>query len=176
MLTNAGNAAQTATVNEEVFMGATGLDFFYQVKNTSTTVGSRTAEPFNEVALDFYGGYTTAVAYDSNSCAGCSLPTNAPGANLASRSAGGDTINFFFTSSGSDGTLAPGATSVWLEVDTNALAVDYNGEASVIDGGTAININAIEPSGSVPEPLTVGLLGGGLALVGVMRWRKSRKA
>jgi hypothetical protein len=186
LLTNSLNPAQTATVVEDVYSTNTGLDFFYQVKNTSTTVGGHTADPFNEVSLDFYSNaiatYMTSVAYDTNGCTPgtttgtCAVPTNAPGANLASRSGGGDTINFFFTSSSQDGQLMVGQTSAWLEVDTNAFSYDSLGEIGVIDGGTASSAG-FEPSGSVPEPATMALLGGGLALLGVARWRKAaRKA
>lgn len=173
-LVNPLNPAQTATVVEDVYRTTGGtLDFYYQVDNTSTAQGGHPADPLNEASFDSYTGFTTSVAYDSGN-GGTLAPINSGGGNVASRAAGGDTVNFFFTLPPGDGQLAPGETSYFLEIDTNATTWNGFGEASVIDGGTAFAV-AIQPAPTVPEPMTMGLIGGGLALLGIARWRRSNK-
>jgi hypothetical protein len=42
--------------------------------------------------------------------------------------------------------------------------------------GTSITNVQADITSAVPEPLSLGLLGGGLALLGVVRWRKAHKS
>ena len=174
-VTNTFNPNETATALERVYNVGGLLDFFYQITNTSPA--PPTGDSFNEVVLDFFKPYFTAVAYDSNGSLVNTKPQNgALLGNVVTRSLGGDSLNFFFIlAAGGDGALVPGATTDWLEIDTSAQTFDTKGTISVADGGVAITGGAFEPAGpSVPEPMTMGLFGGGLALLGVARWRRSR--
>lgn len=180
VLVNPNNAAETATVSELVYLGATGYDFFYQFTNTTTSANPDT---FNEVNMDMFGGYNVSVAVDNNCGTGqtCIAPsaTTAGGA-VASRDGGaGNGVNFFFQGpAGTDGTLGPQQSTYWLEVDTNAPSFQLGGFGSVIDSGTATDVPPpplYEPS-AAPEPASLALLGGGLALLGLSRLRKSKKA
>lgn len=169
-LVNGPGSDTNATADERVYRTGTGtLDFFVQVDNLQ----GAGVDNLRTVDVRNFTGFTTAVAYRTNS--GTVPPSD------ANRTTTGDTINFGFLNatdnSGTLGVLPPdglGSTSYWLEIDTNATAYMFTGQVGVIDGGTA-SIVAYSPAAGVPEPMTAGLLGGGLALLGVARWRKAAK-
>jgi hypothetical protein len=162
-----------ATGSELVYRTGTGtLDFFYQVTNNQ----SNSSDNLRLVTLGGYTGATTAVAYNTNS--GSVAPSD------AFRSAPGDTLNFDFLTSGSASTLGTntpfglGSTSDWLEVDTTSTTYALTGFLAAQDTGNA-SMLAYAPSkgpATVPEPTSLGLFGGGLAALGIVRWRKYRKA
>lgn len=171
-LVNTLNPAETATVTERVYRVAGGtLDFFYQVTNTSAE-----NDAFNTVDILNFTGFTTAVSYLTGN--GGTVAPNGGGSAAASRGAAGNVINFFFRSAPpADGNLFPGNVSDWLEIDTNATDYTLTGSVGVIDGGVAQTpLTAPSPFAPTPEPVSMGLLGGGLALLGVARWRKAKKA
>lgn len=151
----------------EIYKTSTGtLDFDYQFTNTSSSSFS-----YNLLNEGNFAGFTTAVAYDDNGCGTCVAP-NGNGGNTASRDTSGTTVNFYYSGT----KILPGQTSDWLEVDTNAPAFSTTGGVLGVTDGGAFSSSAVAPTPSVPEPITMGLLGGGLAFLGVMRVRKSRKS
>ncbi len=169
-LVNGPGSNTNATADERIYRTTGGtLDFFVQVHNLQ----GPSVDNLRTVDVRNFTGFTTAVAYNTNS--GTVMPSD------ANRTAGtGDTINFgFFNSADNSGTLgtdAPdgiGSTSYWLEIDTNATGFTNTGQVGVIDGGTA-SVLAYSPT-NVPEPMSMGLLGGGLALLGIARLRKAAK-
>jgi hypothetical protein len=153
----------TATGEERVYLTSTGLDFFIQVTNNNQTNGT---DNLSLVDARNFAGFTTAVAY-------LTLPSGGVAPALASRAAPGDTVNFYFVdSSGRNdlGSMAPsglGNTSDWLEIDTNATGLAFNGSIGVQDGGVA-SMLAYSP---VPEPTTTGVLCGAMALIFIARRR-----
>jgi hypothetical protein len=169
VLSNGLNAGESATLNERVYSTATGLDFFYQITNTSSN-----GDALNETSFRNFQGFTTAVGYNNSS--GTVPPSTAPGGSQATRAASGDTVNFFFTASApADGQIQVGQSTFYLEIDTNATTFNTNGTAGVIDGGTAQVGGIYSPAGT-PEPMTLTLLASGLGLLGISRLRRSKKA
>ena len=67
-------------------------------------------------------------------------------------------------------------TSITVNGITYALTDLVNGNQLVIAASQTTTVTANVSAAAVPEPLSIGLLGGGLALLGVFRLRKSRKA
>jgi hypothetical protein len=166
---NANNPAVIASVTEYVVKdNTTGFyDFLYEVSNNSTN-----GDTFNTVGVDNYTPVCASCTSVANNMA--TVNGTAPGtvaATLSARDAGGgDTVNFQFANN----IFTAGSTTQWLEVDTNA--VNYTtvrAFTETIDGGV-IQING--GYGPAPEPATLGLLGGGLALLGVARLRRTKRA
>lgn len=158
--TNSSLPAVGVTVTEDVVKETGGTyDFYYMFTNTSTN-----ADALNAVSMTNYTGFTTAVAFLTGTGI---IPAN------ASRDAGGDTVTFGYTNATGAATLLAGTSTDWLEIDTNAPAYDQNGFTGAIDGGGFNHDSFFEPA--VPEPVSMGLLGGGLALLGIARWRRSTK-
>ena len=152
-LSNPFNPAESANVTEFVYSSGGFLNFYYQFVNTGS------GDAFNTLEVGKFTGYTTSVAYLTGN-GGTIAPTNAAGANQASRTAVGDGVNFFYQATGSGGQFPAGSTSDFLEIDTNAVAVDRNGFAAAIDGGATQVGGLYEPlqSSGVPEPVAFPLL------------------
>jgi hypothetical protein len=162
-LTPGLGSAITATGQELVYLTATGLDFFIQVVNNNQSNGT---DNLALVDARNFAGFTTSVGY-------LTLPSGGVAPSSANRTASGGTVNFLFLNSSGQNTLgsmAPGGlgnTSEWLEIDTNATALAFNGSIGVQDGGVA-SMLAYSP---VPEPATTGLLCGAMALLFIARRR-----
>ncbi|MHB1424368.1 MAG: hypothetical protein ACYC3I_14435 [Gemmataceae bacterium] len=165
----------TGQVREIVVSGDTnnpskGLDFIYQLQNTSSTSSAVSLAALNAFT---YGSFSTDVVAAnpgassfSNSGNSFSAPTTGGGSNptSATRSSNGTEVSFNFGSSG-NGTLAPGSYSDLLIVRTNA--PNYSaGIFDFSDGGTSSQLNGFDPA-AAPEPASVILLAGCLACLGV---------
>jgi hypothetical protein len=163
-----------------------GLDFIYQVQNTSSSPGIKVS------ALDAFrfGSFLTDVlaanpgspsfTNGSNSFATPGPAGNDPtGAERTDNGGGvGNQVSFLFGTNGL-GTLTPGSYSDLLIVRTNAPSYspgifDFNA------GGTSGHLNGFQPAPgaptNVPEPSTLVLLGGYLAVLGVgVAWKHWKK-
>lgn len=149
MSTLFSNAYENGTVKEDVYSNGGTLDFYYQVTNNASS-----SDSLLRMTVSIYSGYTTAVDY---LLSGGDAPTS------ATRQPVGDSLGFYFT-------VSPGTSSDWLEVATNATAWDANGGIALIDT-LSINLGGLEPAPAVPEPLSLGLISGGLLIVGLARRR-----
>lgn len=131
------------------------LDFYFRVSNDSTSV-----DPITRLtAIDF----GTVVISDANFRS--DLGPGTPPVE-ATRSASGSVVGFNFDPAG----LAPGATSSWMYVSTDA-SVYYHGSTSLINGDIA-SLHSYSPvSTPVPEPFTMGLTGSALILA-LRRWNR----
>lgn len=142
------------------------LDFVIQATN-------------NRISNDDVEDITTGNFDNFRTDAGYALTLNGSGGGTVypeallqgvSRTANGHTMKWNFTLNAPPD-LQPGETTDYLVVETNATRFT-SGAVSLQD------TNILEGPGyqpTVPEPMSMGLLGGGLTLLGVARWRRSAK-
>jgi len=131
------------------------LDFVYQVTRTSGT------DPIERITGGSFTGYLTNVGWVAGS----------PGVTPTSvdRSTGtGSVIGFNYA--GASALTGTQGTQI-LVVQTNATRYTA-GLMSAIDQQSANGV-AFQPA-SVPEPISMSLLGSGLALLGMARWRRKK--
>jgi len=133
------------------------LDFVYTVNNTG---GSGVIERVTGFSYDTV--VMTDVGYETGT------GSNAP--STVDRSANGNVVGFNFLGTAE---INPGQTSDTLVIETNARSWT-TGLVSIQDGSAGTS-NGLAPS-SVPEPVSMGMLGGGLALLGIARWRRATRA
>lgn len=163
VITNNTVPGISVTVWEDVVLTSGGTyDFYYAFENSSSINDS-----FNTVDVTNYTGFSTSVGRltGANGVGGTTTTQSNP--SSATRDGAGDTVNFLYTGANE---LAPGQYTPWLEIVTNATAYNKLGTAGAIDGGGFSGSGFYEPV--VPEPMTMGLFGGGLALLGIARWRR----
>lgn len=87
------------------------------------------------------------------------------------------TYNGTTTVSGGGSPLVLGTFTVTSSDTSFNLNGIYDGQATNSSNGKLNgNSGSVEVASAVPEPMTIGLLGGGLALLGIARLRKARKA
>lgn len=161
----------TYTMTQEVYKETGGTyDFLYQVKNTGTNTITSFA-PTN------YAGFLTLVGYETIVPSG--FATGTVGTSTIGRSVDGSTISYIFT-----GGLAAGATSMVFVAQTNANFFNQLGTAQLADttagganGGATIN-NIYQPFTApppgVPEPASMTLLGGFVAVAGLVAYRRRK--
>jgi hypothetical protein len=159
-----------------------GLDFIYQVKNTSSN-------SYNLSGMDAfqYGSFQTNVlaanpgsssfTSGSNSFATPGPTGNDPTSATRSDDLGngtvGNQVSFNFGSNAS-GTLTPGSYSDLMIVQTDAT----NYQPGIIDfnaGGTSDHLAGFEPASATPEPSSVVLLSVCLAALGAVGAFQRRK-
>ena len=145
------NAYENGSVHEDVYNNSGALDFYYQIVNNASS-----ADDIMRVTVGLYTGFTTAVDYLLN---GAVAPSS------ANRQAAGDSVGFYIG-------LAPGETTDWLEVATDA-SFYAPGTIALIDTHTT-SLGGFGPA--VPEPRPLRLLSAGLLLIGIARLRVLQKA
>jgi PEP-CTERM motif len=161
----------SGTIESAVYNDGGTLDFYYQVTNdpTSATALARLT------ATDFIG-FVTDAGYRTDG--GTMLPgTGFINGSVTPVSADSNTdgsvIGFsFYPPTDNTAEIIPGSSSYVLVISTDATNWTM-GNASIIDGGTQ-TVAAFQPSGNVPEPASIGLLGMGLIALASLRRRFSR--
>lgn len=148
----------SGTLQQQVYREDSGtLDFYYLVTNDASSI-----DGIARLTTTNFAGFTTDVSYLTTP-AGGTAPTG------ANRSPAGNTIGFEFQVGGIN-VLNPNHSSAWLEISTNATEFNFNGISSVIDGGAA-NLTTYSPV-ATPEPMSMSLLGAGLAGFGLIGLRR----
>ena len=138
------------------------LDFVYQVTNTSDVTGL-TPGVMERITASNFGNYITDVGYQPVTGDVAPLTVDRSISGTA-----GPVIGWNFPGVGE---ITGGQTTDLLIVETNAIYY-ANGTISAQNGTTGDGV-AFEPS--VPEPMSMSLLGGGLALLGLARIRRAAK-
>lgn len=150
----------TATANAWVYGDSantfcTGcLDFVYMVARTGGT------DPIERITAGSFAGFLLDAGVVTSS------PGFAP--NSVDRSANGTVVGFNYQNASN---LTDSESTQLLVIQTNATSY-VPGLLSVQDQQSANGIG-FAPA-SVPEPISVSLLGGGLALMGMARWRRKK--
>lgn len=129
----------SGTLEQEVYKESNGmLDFYYLVTNNASSVDS-----IGRLTTNNFTGFTTDVSY---------LTTGGTAPNDSDRSGAGDTVGFDFHGVNGN-TLAPGTSSAWIEISTNATSFNFLGTSNVIDGSVK-SVDTYSPT-AVPEPSTL---------------------
>lgn len=161
----------TANYLEDVYSDPTNtycagcLDWIIRLSDTGA-VGSGSGI-IEHITASAFGTFLTDVGINTTGAPGLTATSGGIAPHDINRAGGGDVLSFNFA----DSTFSPGDTTDLLEIETNARGV-VPGTLSAIDGGSAEAV-AYGPT-AVPEPVTMGLLGGGLALLGIARLRSKR--
>jgi hypothetical protein len=133
------------------------LDFVYMVTRTGG------ADPIERITAGSFTGYSVDAGVVTSS------PGFAP--LTVDRSASGSVIGFNYQNAAN---LTGTQSTQLLVIETNATAFTA-GLLSVQDQ-LAANGVGFQPAAATPEPVSMSLLGGGLALIGLGRWRRNKKS
>jgi hypothetical protein len=111
-------------------------------------------DDIHTMTVDSFSAFTTDVDYVSGS------GNNAYATASRGTTGSGSTLTFNFLATASLG-IAPGMSSDWVLVKTNASQYTNGGITSIIDGGS-VTVQTYEPvfsgGSSAPEPVTLGLM------------------
>jgi len=131
------------------------LDFVYLVTRTGGD------DPIERITASSFAGYSVDAG----------VVTSSPGFTPLSvdRSANGAVIGFNYQNAAN---LTGTQSTQLLVIQTNARAFTA-GLLSVQDGQAANGVG-FQPAAATPEPVSMSLLGGGLALIGLGRWRRNK--
>ena len=172
---NFGNTSNplSATVTQTVYRDGSNLacpaggclDFVFQF--TDTTKGANNTFPgiIERLSSASFSGFLTNFGYV--------VGTGAAPDSFGRSNNPGDAISFFFNINN----VQPGQTTDLLVVKTDATSYNTNGSIGLQDGtaGNANGLSFAPASSSTPEPVSMGLLGSGLAVLGLARLRRSSK-
>jgi hypothetical protein len=138
-----------------------GLDFLYQISDTSATDG------ISNLGLNGFTGFTTNVNYGTTVAAPFSAinGTN-PAPSSANRTLAGATVNFVFSP------VEYNVYSDILDISTNATTYSA-ATGSIIDGASQNLSGLLAPT---PEPLWSGLFLSGILGAGLFFARRHRTA
>lgn len=154
---NASYTEVVATGGGNIYC-ASCLSFVIRVSNAGPGIVER-------ISTSAFDGFLTDVGYNTTlSSAGAIAPTT------VDRSTNGSVVGFNFIPPGAN--IAAGQASMDLEIMTNATSY-VPGFVSIQDGQAGTG-PGFQPT-LVPEPISMSLLGGGLALLGLARWRRPGK-
>jgi hypothetical protein len=152
--------AFTGVARAEVFRNGAGfLDFYYQVANNASS-----PDAINRLTASSFAGFSTDVGIRTD---GSGVPLFVNGSVLAAtvdRGVVGDEVGFNFPTPND---IAPGLTSVLLEIKTNATQFT-SGNLAIINSSVA-EVAAFAPAAAAMEPGVLALFGAGLALLGFGR-------
>lgn len=170
----------TATYTESVYSDPANaicpgcLDFDVQVSNQA-----KSANAIERVTVSNFAGTTSAIGYSTSggSASGGGFVNGSVAPTTVGVSNNGSVISWYFNSSNE---LPPGSTTELLEVQTGATQYQP-GLVSAQNGGAAqgTGFQPVTPSANIAEAGWVpgiGLLGGGLAGVAVLRRRRGAAA
>lgn len=167
--TNVSTPGYTGTARTAVYQSPTGLDFYYQFVNNSTSVNgiSRlTGYDFGSLGESVLSVFQTSAAMDIFTV-GTKASGRADSSDLG-------VVGFGF-SYGDNTKITPGTTSYTQIIRTNA--TNYTTGNFGILNGFAANATAFAPVSAVPEPETYAMMLAGLGLIGTMvRRRRSSQA
>jgi hypothetical protein len=132
------------------------LDFVYMVTRTGGN------DPIERITAGSFAGYSVDAGVVTSS------PGFAP--LTVDRSANGGVVGFNYQNAAN---LTGTESTQLLVIQTNATSFTA-GLMSVQDQLSANGVG-FQPSAATPEPVSMSLLGGGLALIGLGRWRRNNK-
>ncbi len=180
---NFGNTVNplSATVTETVYRDGTNLacpaggclDFVFQFSDT-TKPTQRFPGILERLTAASFTGFLTDYGYVANTGKDGTTTADIAPQFFGRSGAPGDVVNFGFENKN----VQPGQTTDLLVVKTDAVNFSTQGSIGVQDGtaGSANGFSFSPAASSVPEPISMGLFGGGLAFLGIARWRKAKKA
>ena len=181
-LTVGSSAAVVATASGSMSSGTFTANYIENVYTDPTNefcagcltwviqVADTGGDAIEAVKASNFGGFLTDIGVSTNGAPGMSNGTVNP--FTVDRSSSGNVITWDFTGQNGANEIYPGMTSVLLEIETNAKTYVpgfVNADDDLPAGAAGYG------AGAAPEPMSMGLLGGGLALLGVARWRRSSK-